>query len=481
VFPVRVAAALSAVALPIVAGGAVPATAGPPAGAASVAADSQVVTAAFTFVPPEIVVAPGDTLTHTNVDVAPHNVVATTNGPDGSPLFSGATIAAGERAAVHGVADLAPGSYPFVCTIHPTLMRGTVRVAGAAVAPAAVPAGVVPTPTSIAVFRDALYAASFAQDVVFRLPLLPGGLLGPATSYASGFRNPLGIAFAPDGTLFVSDSHPAATPGRQTAGRVWALPPGGGDAAAVGEVVVDELPNGRHNTNGLAVHDDRLYITNGNSTDDGVSGGLPEQPLSGTLLSVPLDARGVLPGDERLVVEARGMRNLYDVAFRPGTDEAWIPTNGLDFQDPFGEDTLLKARVDAEAVPDFGWPGCVYKAGPNGPEFGQNPAVTRTHRCDAAHTPPEVLLGLHVSADGLAFGPPQAPWNGDLFIALFGSNGTDAAGHKVVRVPIAADGKAGAPQDVLTVASPLDVTFGPDGVYVADFLSGEIGLLRAVG
>lgn len=472
---------------------------------------------ANTFIPPEVTIDEGGSLQFLNADVEPHDVTSQEFGSDGAPLFASATISAG-TAPVEGVGDLDPGTYSFYCTVH-DWMSGllTVEAASGTVEvpkppPSALPSAGVSTPTSITTVDDTLYVSSFVTGTVSALPILDGGLLGPATDYATGFSSPLGIVFGPDGTLFVSDSHPSSQPGRSTDGRVWAIPSGGGAAAEVGEVVIDELPNGRHNTNGMAVRDGRLYITNGNSTDDGVSGGDPEEPLSGTLLSVPTDARGLTPSTagDTLVVEAVGMRNIYDVAFRGGTREAWIPMNGPDQLDPYGEDLLLKAVVsDPQATEtvettgrgkgrggsttteetsdwapdDFGFPGCVYADSPDGPVSAQNPAVIDSDLCDGTHKPPEQLLGLHTSADGLAFGPDDAGfWDGDLFIALWGSiDATDPAGHTVIRVPIDEAGNAGEPVDFYPSPAPLDVTFGPPGtgLYVADFSTGQITLLTA--
>lgn len=360
--------------------------------------------------PPRVAVDRGGSLTHTNADILPHNVVATDTGADGQPLFSSGAPKGAGAFEVEGVAEVPPGSYGFLCTIHP-FMRGTLEVVDPP-APLpqpppppeglALPAAVVPSPTSVASHERSLYVSSYATGSVFRLPILSGGLLGTPETHAEGFSSPLGVAFAPDGTMFVADSHPSSRPGRTTDGRVTAVAPGGSRS-----VVVDDLPNGRHNTNGMAVREGRLYIANGNSTDDGVSGGDPEEPLSGTLISVPLDARGLTPGSPAIEVEATGMRNLYDVAFRPGTSEAWIPSNGPDTLDPYGEDLLHKADV-AAAAPDFGFPGCIYAAPPAEPRFKQNPAVAATRPCDPAHAAPEALLGLHVSANGLDFGPEDA-------------------------------------------------------------------------
>ena len=475
------------------------------------AADNVITTVAFQFAPPTVALDPGDSLTYANADpLAPHNVQSTQTGLDGAPLFRSEVIPAGATAAVNGVEALGPGSYPFFCVLHPNMQGsleiGTVPSPGPLPEPGPLPspgslpslpsteviptpAGAVPTPTSLTIFGTDMYVASWGQNTIVQLPILAGGALGPPTNYVTGLGGPLGIAFAEDGTLFVADSHAAATPGRSTAGRVWAIPPGGGDAGTVGEIVVDELPNGRHNTNGLAVKDGRLYIANGNSTDDGVAGGDPEEPLSGTILSVPLGARDLTPadlqaeptpedtGEPGLIIEAFGMRNPFDLAFRPGTEELWTPSNGPDALDPFGEDLLHKAVIPSPP-PDFGFPACVYRAGPDGSEVTQNPAVEDTQTC-GDHTPPVATLGLHVSANGIAFGPQEGFWDGDAFIAMYGNNpGETNAGHKVVRVPVDEEGNVGPLEDVFISSAPLDVTFGPEGLYVADF-GGQIILLRA--
>ena len=434
---------------------------------------------ALQFVPAQVSVTQGDSVTFLNADVAPHNVLSRHKTKKGALLFTSDTVSTGGQTQVRGVEKLKPGAYPFYCSVHPAMV-GTLTVsAPGSTTFAVVPtAAVVPTPTSITTFGDSLYVTGYGAGTVSRIAVLPGGALGPAVPYATGLSSPLGIVFAPDGTAYVSDSHPGAD--GSTVGRVWALPPGGGDAAAVGQVVVDNLPNGRHNTNGLAVHGSRLYFGNGNSTDDGVSGGPDEQPLSGTILSVPLTTRGVdaSRGSRAIAVEARGLRNPYDVAFRPGTSELWATSNGPDAMDPYGEDLLHRLDVREPTV-DFGFPGCVYAGGAEGPRLGQNPAVKT--RCSPRHRPPEALLGLHVSADGLAFAPTADGWSGEVVIAEFGSfNG--ATGHAVVRVPVV-EGRAGTPESIALAPAPLDLTFGPPGtgLYVADFTTGGISLVIPVG
>lgn len=423
------------------------------------AADGVITAVGNQFVLPDVTITQGSRLTFANADVAPHNVIAEAPGKNG-PLFGSAVATTGQSVEVKGVDKLKPSTYTFLCALHPS-MRGSLTVTGgAATTTVPTPTGAsVPTPTSLTVHNGALYVASYAAGTVVSMSLLPGGGLGPATPFATGFSSPLGIAFAPDGTLYVADSH--ATGGR-TVGRVWAYKDGKSTA------VIDGLPNGRHNTNGMAVHKNRLYVTNGNSTDDGISGGAPEQPLNGTVLSYALPVR---PG-ARPTVESKGLRNPFDVAVRPGTDELWFATNGPDALDPWGEDLLHKVDARKPTV-DYDFPACVYDAKLT---RGQNPKIEKP--CSKKAARPELALGLHVSANGLDFGRGGA-WGGDLYIAEYGSNNPSLAGHRVVRIPIV-NGKAGAPVDVLIGPNPIDVAFGPDGLYVADFSSGAITLLRAV-
>ena len=453
------------------------------------AARATVTTAGFSYVPPAVAINVGDGLDLTNVDIAPHDLVSVERDPNGHRLFASPVIGRGVTAAVDGVEELPAGTYEFTCTLHPWML-GALTVEGSLPLPSVEPPGfsvaggpAVLTPTAVEATPDALFVTSWVQGTVYRIPLLDDGVLGAPEAFATGFTNPLGVAVAPDGTLFVADSHASARDDRTTAGRVWRMPASGGDAGSVGVIVVDELPNGRHNTNNLVVRHGRLYITNGNSTDDPLAadpGGDPEEPLSGTLLSVALDASGIVvpPGASDvpgITVEATGMRNVYDVAFRPGTAEAWIPTNGPDTHDPYGEDLLHVVGDVAGDAPNFGFPECLYASD----------WTTKAGRgCDVStHTAPKQLLGLHTSADGLAFAPAGSVFGGDLYVALFGNFfGDEVVGHKVIRVPVGADGSAGTPQDFLVGALPIDVAFSADGgtMYIADF-GGQILAVRPIG
>jgi hypothetical protein len=87
-----------------------------------------------------VTIEPGEALTFANKDpLLPHNVTARDSAPEGSPLFSSATISGGAEAPVVGADALEPGTYAFYCTIHPAQMRGTLTVSGAAAEPDTTP------------------------------------------------------------------------------------------------------------------------------------------------------------------------------------------------------------------------------------------------------------------------------------------------------------------------------------------------------
>jgi plastocyanin len=116
-------AALAALAL-AACGGSQPAATAPaatpspaPTPASSPVATTSVTIADFAFGPGVITVRAGSTVTWTNKDQDAHTV-AITGAPPSQPLVSGDTY-------THTFAQ--PGTYPYRCSIHPT-MRGMVVV-----------------------------------------------------------------------------------------------------------------------------------------------------------------------------------------------------------------------------------------------------------------------------------------------------------------------------------------------------------------
>ncbi len=73
----------------------------------------------FAFGPATMTVAPGTKITVVNQDRAPHSVTAV------NKSFDSGTIAGGQRGEI--TAPNTPGTYPYVCTLHPS-MTGTLIV-----------------------------------------------------------------------------------------------------------------------------------------------------------------------------------------------------------------------------------------------------------------------------------------------------------------------------------------------------------------
>jgi glucose/arabinose dehydrogenase len=329
------------------------------------------------------------------------------------------------------------------------------------------------------------------------------GVGSPPTVFADGFDGPLGVVAGEDGSVYVADSEPARDGpfGFRSYGRVWRVVDK--DKDGIGEtksVVLKDLPNGRHNTNGMAFGPDgMLYVTNGNATDDGVEGGESEvEPWSGSLVRVDPDTRNVslidLPRRRTLV--ATGWRNVYDVAFSPVEPTlAFVPMNGIDDArqgstaenpvDPALEDSddlLFATDMDDKRIDHFGFPSCLYNIVERGdlePYDSPNPDVIKKFgHCPKKVPRPVSSFGLHTSSDGLAFQTTDA-WGpdhqNDLFVAEWGNLFGAPAGHDIVRVQLDDKGrKVVAQSDFLELDLPLDVTFdGSGAMYIADF-SGQI-------
>ena len=331
-----------------------------------------------------------------------------------------------------------------------------------------------------------------------------GGVGTRAEVFAEGFRSPLGVVAGPDGVVYVADAEGTREGpfGLRVYGRVWRVRDTDGDGVADEQkVLLKDLPNGRHNTNGMAFGPDgMLYITNGNSTDDGVEGGDPEVvPWSGSLIRVNPRATNVSLADlnAKKTLVATGWRNVYDVAFSPvKKDLAFVPMNGIDDArqgstgenpvDPGLEDSddlLFATDVKDRGADDFGYPSCMYNVAREGdltPYQNPNPDVIKRFGSCPIKTVPRPLtsFGLHTSSNGLAFQSTDSwgdDFTNDLFVAEWGNLFGPPAGHDVVRVELDESGTTVVGQSSFFEADfPIDVVFDASGVMYVAVFSGSI-------
>jgi plastocyanin len=121
------------------------------AGVASSAQDATINTASSTWVPPNVSIATGESVTWNWVpNQGTHNLAAT-SGPAADEEWQGQLVGY-QSAGQYTKQFTQPGSYSFICNAHPGTMTGTVTVTGDPVEPTPTPTTTpgepTPTPTS---------------------------------------------------------------------------------------------------------------------------------------------------------------------------------------------------------------------------------------------------------------------------------------------------------------------------------------------
>lgn len=283
------------------------------------------------------------------------------------------------------------------------------------------------------------------------------GTAAQVIDVASGLLNPFGLAYH-DGALYV---------GETTQVDRFAIDPASLQAGS-GQVVVSGLPaGGKHITRTVQFGPDgRLYVSIGSSCDVCVEG----DPRRAAIMRFNADGSGgrILAG---------GMRNAVGFTFQPGTGLLWATVNG---QDTLGDSIPGEDVTVVQSGDNFGWPYC-YGNQQTDPEL-TNP---NPNYCSGT-TNPTLQLPAHMAPLGATFATsPQLPasqW-GSLLVALHGSqHASYYSGYKVMRVAMQGTQPTGV-SDFATGwltnggywGRPVDIVQGPDGVfYVSDDLAGAV-------
>lgn len=293
------------------------------------------------------------------------------------------------------------------------------------------------TPTAMAIGPDRrLYVAQENGTIV------AAGRSGN-TVIASGYSTPLGLAWHGH-TLYVSWT-----------GAVSTLTPTNGYRSFRARVIVRGLPTGKHQNDSIAFRGSWMYLGVGSTCNACVE----SDPRSATIMRFHLDG-------SHAQIYARGLRNPYGLAIRPGTNELFATDNGRDDYGNSVPDELNRVVQGGR----YGWPNCWGIGG------GSNCRGTIA---------PVALFEPHSSADGLVFYSGRTfpgRYRGDAFVAEWGDSVNSlGTGHILKDVHF-----AGKRVTVSTFAggfsNPLAVCIAPDSsLLVADFGTGVVWRIQANG
>jgi len=286
-----------------------------------------------------------------------------------------------------------------------------------------------------------------AEPSAGKITLLRGGETAAATTFATGFNKPHGLAFH-DGALYVGDVD-----------AVWKLAYSEGALAAGTRTRVTKQDFGGssdHWTRDIAfAPNGELYLAigSGNNVEDG------EPATRATVQKVNEDGT--------LSPFATGIRNPVGIAFYPGTNELWVSVNE---RDGMGDGLVPDYLTHLEKGAFYGWPYAYIGPNPD-PVYGKKrpDLVAKTKA-------PDLLFQSHSAPTGLVFYEGDqfpAEYKGDAFVSLHGSwNSSKPTGYKVVRVHFANGKPAGGYDNFVTGfrlddSNPAEVWGRPAGLAVA--------------
>jgi glucose/arabinose dehydrogenase len=298
-----------------------------------------------------------------------------------------------------------------------------------------------------------------------------GGPLAVGVSFlpSQGWRDPNGVCFSPDGTLFIADRN-----------RIVAVPnpdnsaPQMHDVIAQGQLIPTALAATNHGAHVCRVGPDgRLYVTIGQRYDV-----TPPDQLQtfydagmGAIISMNTDGSG-------RQVYARGIRNSVGLDFNPRDRTLWFTDNQTDH---LGEDKP-PGELNHATGPgqNFGYP---YYGG------GHDRTVEYQDKTPPAGVVfPEVEMLAHAADLGMSFYTGQrfpAKYRGGIFSAQHGSWARSVpVGARIMYTPVGRDGHATGSEvfaagwiapDGTYKGRPVDVEPMPDGsLLVSDDYVGAL-------
>jgi glucose/arabinose dehydrogenase len=307
---------------------------------------------------------------------------------------------------------------------------------------------------------DLFVAESYAGRVKVLRGIDANGRAQSVTIYATGLRQPFGIAFYPPGPnpryVYVANTD-----------SVVRFPYEAGDLQARGpqQPVVAQLPGGGrlrgggHWTRDVAFSLDgrRMFVSVGSRSNDDDTDDNPAEYHRADILEFDPEGKGPR-------VFASGIRNAVGIAVNPTTGQLWASVNE---RDGLGDDLPPDYITHVEDGGFYGWPWFYIGSHPDPTHHGKH--------ADLANKVivPDVLLQPHHASLEMVFYEADrfpAQYKGDAFAAQHGSwNRSMRTGYEVVRVPMKDGHATGEYEDFLTgfVTTSGQVWGRPVGVAVA--------------
>lgn len=264
-------------------------------------------------------------------------------------------------------------------------------------------------------------------------------------TFATGLNRPFGVDFYKN-WVYVA-----------TTNALLRFPYKDGDTKATGnaETITDLPGGGNHWTRGVAVDakDNKVYVSVGSASNVDVD----PSPRASVLVMNP-------DGSDRKVF-ASGLRNPVTIRFNPESHKLWTVVNE---RDGLGDDVPPDYATEVKSGGFYGWPFSYIGQNEDPRRKGERPDLVKKAII------PDVLLGPHTAALGIAFNPgTMIPGKGDAYVTLHGSwNRSARDGYKVMRIPF----KNGRPSEDPTNfmagfvldnghvwGRPVGVTFMKDG------------------
>ena len=298
----------------------------------------------------------------------------------------------------------------------------------------------------------------------------PDGKARTVSTFATGLNLPFGINFYPAGPnpqwVYVGNTD-----------SVVRFPYKSGDLVASGapEKIIPELPGfaqlrgGGHWTRDIVFTKDgsKMLVSVGSASNVDDSDTHPNEFHRADVLEFT-------PEGKFLKVYASGLRNCVGEAINPITGLLWCSTNE---RDNLGNHLVPDYVTSVPEDGFFGWPW-FYMGGHQDPRLaGKHPELK------SKVLTPDVLVQPHMASLEMTFYPPTGSfptqYDGDAFAAEHGSwNRQSRAGYEVIRIPMH-NGKAdGSYEDFLTGfvtpegkvwGRPVGVTIAKDGsMFVTD-------------